>query len=64
MRLLLEISVEPMFFCPRVTCGSKLCNLIINSSCTENVVSIELVMKLDLKMEQKSKPYQLSLLND
>lgn len=46
-------------FCTRITRGGKLCNFIINSSRTENVVYAEFVGKLG-----KPKLYQPSWLNN
>ncbi|KAE8702634.1 putative CCCH-type zinc finger family protein [Hibiscus syriacus] len=45
------------------TVADKVCKMIIDSGSCENVVSEEVVQKLQLKMDRHPKPYKLSWLN-
>ena len=47
-----------------VTWQEKFCNLIIEGESIENVVSRELIEKLNLKTEHKEHQYQLAWLNE
>ena len=48
----------------RCTSKDRVCLVIIDSGSFENCVSMEMVQKLDLKMDPHPKPYKLSWLQE
>ncbi|XP_020692917.1 uncharacterized protein LOC110107098 [Dendrobium catenatum] len=47
-------------FCTRCTIGGRVCELLIDNCCTENVVSRSLVQALQLKTTKNPQPYKIS----
>ena len=51
-------------FHTKCTSKDRVCSIIIDSGSFENCVSLEMVQKLDLKMDPHSKPYKLGWLHE
>ena len=67
-RALLSSEIEPgqrrSLFCTRCKCEDKCCDVIIDGSSTDNLVSEEMVSKLKLKREKHPQPYQIAWVKD
>ncbi|KAI0530516.1 hypothetical protein KFK09_000060 [Dendrobium nobile] len=55
-----NISQRNALFRTKCTIGGKVCELLIDSGCTENVVSRAMVQALQLKTTKSSNPYKIS----
>ena len=52
------------FFCTKCKCKDKCCDVIIDGSSTNNLVSEEMVSKINLKREKHPQPYQIAWVKD
>ena len=59
-----RIGCCPLLFHTKCTSKDKVCLVIIDSGSFKNCVSLEMVQKLDLKMDPYLKPYKLSCLQE
>ena len=63
-RVLLSGEIEPgqrtSLFHTRCKCEDKFCDVIIDGGSTDNLVSEEMVSKLNLKREKHPQPYRIS----
>ncbi|KAI0524322.1 hypothetical protein KFK09_003688 [Dendrobium nobile] len=55
-----DVSQRNALFRTKCTVGGKVCDLLIDSGCTENVVSRAMVQALQLKTTKSSNPYKIS----
>ena len=59
-----KLDQRRILFCTRCKCEDKCCDVIIDSGSTNNLVSENMVTKLNLKRKKNQRPYRIAWVQD